>query len=317
MATKVFLKGLNVVIDAPNVVPRWIPQRAARVQPHGDRLQFHDSETGQSFFVDFDDLRDADNNGFATIEDAENYVSDFIGGFKSGETNGGNSSATNFSLTAQNYNDLSLVSGDNIGDLAFVFNSQGTKWLPGPLLGTFYPKGVYVWDGSLWVSNRNDISLELQRLQTGWAFYIDDQYTEASPFVVSQGQTVKLPNNAATIINTQLPLGYSDFYDGNKINTKNVFDSIAVSVRFKAKGSINQSGMAYYLDIGGTQGRIISDSRRFLRTAGVENPFNLESTPFCGSTFLANGCDVLVEAISGNLSIYDIQYKITLDHQGR
>ncbi len=38
------------------------------------------------------------------------------------------------------------------GDLAWCSSSQGTPWLPGSLLGTWYPAGVYVYDGtdSLW-----------------------------------------------------------------------------------------------------------------------------------------------------------------------
>lgn len=156
-----------------------------------------------------------------------------------------------------------------------------------------------------------------KKTNSGWAFYSDTTYVEGSPFTVSQGSKVKLPNNKGIVIEDNLPKGYSSFYDNDKIITENSGDSISVSVRFKVKSTINQGGFSYSLDIGGTQGEIVGDSRRLLRGAGAENKINLESTPFCGNTFISNGADVFVEAISGTMLIYDISYKITLNHVGK
>lgn len=75
----------------------------------------------------------------------------------------GNSTTTiGFSFVEQNYNDLSAISGTAIGQLAYVVNSQGTAWLPGTIGGDYYPKGIYVWDGVNWVSDRNAIATQLQ-----------------------------------------------------------------------------------------------------------------------------------------------------------
>ena len=79
--------------------------------------------------------------------------------FKQGGGNG--SSGVTITQTANNYSSLS--SGTTVGDLAYVYNSQGTAWLPGSLGGTFYPKGFYVWDGLIWVSDRNAIANQLQQ----------------------------------------------------------------------------------------------------------------------------------------------------------
>ena len=61
---------------------------------------------------------------------------------------------------AANYN--SLTPGNTIGELAYCNQSQGTQWLPSTLGGTFYPSGWYLWNGSAWVSDRNNLVNQLQ-----------------------------------------------------------------------------------------------------------------------------------------------------------
>ena len=67
-----------------------------------------------------------------------------------------------FGYTATNYNDLLTKSGMTDSDLAYVFNSQGTQWLPGTIGGSYYPQGIYVYSGTTWTSDRNNIALQLQ-----------------------------------------------------------------------------------------------------------------------------------------------------------
>lgn len=38
----------------------------------------------------------------------------------------------------------------NSGKIYIALSSQGTRWLPGPLGGTYYAKGFYISDGALW-----------------------------------------------------------------------------------------------------------------------------------------------------------------------
>lgn len=64
--------------------------------------------------------------------------------------------------TANNFS--SLVNGTSVGQLAYTNNSEGTRWLPGALLGTYYPSGWYRWDGANWISDRNAIAEQLQLL---------------------------------------------------------------------------------------------------------------------------------------------------------
>ena len=56
-----------------------------------------------------------------------------------------------------------LISGSELGDLAYVEGSQGTYWLPNTLGGTYYPAGWYVWNGTDWVSDRDAIANQLEQ----------------------------------------------------------------------------------------------------------------------------------------------------------
>lgn len=66
-----------------------------------------------------------------------------------------------FSYLSDNYTELSSITGMMDGQIAYVENSEGTKWLPSSLGGTFYPSGIYLYNGSSWVSDRNDIALTI------------------------------------------------------------------------------------------------------------------------------------------------------------
>lgn len=55
-----------------------------------------------------------------------------------------------------------LVDGTEIGQLAYCNQAEGTQWLPSDLGGTHYPAGWYLWNGSEWVSDRNNIAQQLQ-----------------------------------------------------------------------------------------------------------------------------------------------------------
>ena len=69
-----------------------------------------------------------------------------------------------FSFLGQNFTNLNSVAPQPIaaGTIAYAFNSEGTAWLPGTLGGSYYPKGIYVSDGTNWVSDRNAIAQQLQ-----------------------------------------------------------------------------------------------------------------------------------------------------------
>lgn len=70
------------------------------------------------------------------------------------------SNSVTVSQRAANYESLS--DGTNVGQIAYVNLPTGTSWLPLDYGGTFYPRGWYLWNGSTWISDRNDLSEQLQ-----------------------------------------------------------------------------------------------------------------------------------------------------------
>jgi hypothetical protein len=74
---------------------------------------------------------------------------------------GGGTSNQPYTFYALDYNDLQTKTGMVSGDIAYVQDSQGTQWLPGTSGGTYYAKGLYLYNGTTWVSDRNAIALEL------------------------------------------------------------------------------------------------------------------------------------------------------------
>ena len=61
---------------------------------------------------------------------------------------------------AANY--AALVDGNTTGALAYCNLPQGTQWLPGTVGGNYYPAGWYLWNGTIWTSDRNNIVNQLQ-----------------------------------------------------------------------------------------------------------------------------------------------------------
>jgi len=61
---------------------------------------------------------------------------------------------------AANY--AALVNGTTTGELAYCNLPQGTRWIPGSAGGNYYAAGWYLWNGTNWTSDRNNIVNQLQ-----------------------------------------------------------------------------------------------------------------------------------------------------------
>jgi len=144
----------------------------------------------------------------------------------------------------------------------------------------------------------------------GWGIYRDTIYTLASPFSVTSGSRVKLANNNGAGIISQLPLGVSSFYDATtgKLIATNDGDVLSLTLRFKAKMSVLNGYFDLDIDIGGTQNVISGESVLFTRGSGTEQRFDVDLDYFTGSTFIANGGDLNITPINGNIDIYDISF---------
>ena len=154
---------------------------------------------------------------------------------------------------------------------------------------------------------------------TGWGRYLDNTYTSGSPLSISNGVRATLTNNALNKLETQLPTGVSTFFNEStqKVTAINDGDSYNLSIRFKAKMSVNNGYFDIDLDIGGTQGIISQESIVFTRGSGTEQRFDVDLTVFSGSTFVANGGTLSITPQNGNMDIYDISFVIVRTHKAR
>lgn len=145
----------------------------------------------------------------------------------------------------------------------------------------------------------------------GWAQYSDTVYTIPSPFVVVEGATGNVPNNAGSVINQYLPLGVASFYDGTKITPDIAGDYCIVTIRCMASCTKTGGYGTLSIDIGGAQGKIFPHLLVFPKGATTWHPFDIAIPCYMLDTFKANGGVVKLDAQLGDISIATIAYQIT------
>lgn len=157
---------------------------------------------------------------------------------------------------------------------------------------------------------------------SGWAQYSDGQYTAGNPFVVTAGTTVAIPNNSASTITSQLPTGSSGFYNGTRFTPDASGDAYNIRLSFTAFSSANNGAFALELDISaaGDGSNIITRTpTRMLTGAGSGNArlYSQDYPVYALGTFLANGALPRVDAVTGDLTMYNISFVIFKTHSAR
>ena len=155
---------------------------------------------------------------------------------------------------------------------------------------------------------------------TGWAQYGDTQYTNLSPFVITSGTEVNIPNNAGSNIVNHLPPNVSSLYNGTDILAQNSGDGYIWRLAFTGFSSAAQGEYAVKMDISAARdgsGIILATPVKMLKGSGSGNAsiYSMEFDGYSLSTFIANGARFRIESISGNLSMYNITYFIKRDHR--
>jgi hypothetical protein len=115
----------------------------------------------------------------------------------------GGSGGTAYIGVFTNYTDLiTQYPTAPILSLAYVQNSQGTPWLPGSLLGTFYSKGTYLFDGVNWVDGLDEVSEELDNLVKS-IFYNNDGILSSNRMVNGNSKNLTFNNLLTTQFNSE------------------------------------------------------------------------------------------------------------------
>lgn len=153
---------------------------------------------------------------------------------------------------------------------------------------------------------------------TGWADYVDDTYTSASPLILVASTKVTLPNNAMTVRDSQKPIDVTTFYDSatSTITGRNG-DGINIGIEFKARPtSAATTRLTVAIDIGGAVGEIYTRDFVLAKGNGVEHYYLSSFSAYTLGTWETNGGTVKIVSTAG-AEIYDIRYVITRTHKAR
>ncbi len=153
---------------------------------------------------------------------------------------------------------------------------------------------------------------------TGWGDYVDDQYTSGSPLALAGGVKVTLPNNAATIRDSQKPIDVSTFYDSStQTITGRNGDAINLVIEFKARPTTSSvTRLSLSIDIGGVVGEIYPNTFVLAKGQNQEHYYLQTISAYTLDTWETNGGTVKIES-NQSAEVYDIRYVITRTHKAR
>ena len=164
-----------------------------------------------------------------------------------------------------------------------------------------------------------DISaLDNLKYNTGWCWFVDNQYTVSSPLAIAAGKTDVLTNNSNTVDSTQwkpartLPFNYVT----NKLESFALGAKFNIEIRFKAKSSDVNGKFNIFLDLGTGASPLIANQKTeiFAFGSNAQQFFTMELNYFAGVNLMANNGIIYIQSTLGITSIYDIDFLITLDH---
>ncbi len=142
---------------------------------------------------------------------------------------------------------------------------------------------------------------------TGHAFYSSSTGTQAVPITITQGTKQSL-NFDTVIYEDYLPDGATTFFTGGRFTPQSVGDTYQIGVRFYAASSIGNGGFSVSVDISaaGDGSNIVGQKAvRMLRGSNSTDYYTVGVDVFSRDAFIANGGLISIEAIDGNISIYD------------
>lgn len=171
---------------------------------------------------------------------------------------------------------------------------------------------------------KDNVSAELLTYLTnsaqasGWFQASDNTYTSSSPFSITANVRTKLDFNADSIIDTYVPSGTtaSTFYDtvNNKIYGENDGDAFIIRVNATVKPAATNSYITFDLDIGGSQGIILENTRSLIKGTAAQ-PVSKSDLIYTLNTFNTNGGEIYVTC-NNNCDFYDMSFVMTRVHKG-
>lgn len=155
-------------------------------------------------------------------------------------------------------------------------------------------------------------------LYTGVAAYSDSTYSSGSPFSLSAGVKVTLPNDASGVWDAQIPIDIDSLYmaSDSTITGRNG-DGLNIDIEFKAKPTTaSNTKLSVTIDIGGAVGELYPRDFIMTKGNGVEHYYLSSFNVYTLDTWEANGGRVKIVSDAA-ADVYDIRYVITRTHKAR
>lgn len=148
----------------------------------------------------------------------------------------------------------------------------------------------------------------------GWFVIRDGQYTQASPLPVQAGQEIQLTNDGLLgVDDAYAPDGLmvNDFYDAQtgRLLAPSIGKDFFCRVNFMYLPDTIDAEVKGYIDIGGAQNKITSDTASHSLGAGVADEMSLLMSYYQRETFQANGGQVLIRPTRKGV-LWGISYTI-------
>lgn len=165
----------------------------------------------------------------------------------------------------------------------------------------------------------SEVDTTVETPWTGWEHSVDSTYTSGSPLSITGGTRTKVTIDGAGTAseNSYLPEEASALWNvGN-----NTFDPVYVGdcydVRLQFKCSTTNSGdyVDCDLDIGGSLGVILAETRPILKASDATNTVVFSWPVFTMDTFLANSGEFYITP-SANTDFWDFAITIIKTHNG-
>jgi hypothetical protein len=150
----------------------------------------------------------------------------------------------------------------------------------------------------------------------GWARYVDTQYTQASPFSLTDGVQVILPNNGGSTTKSRIS---SDFYDSStkKIVGLKLNEVQIISIEFKAEApNANQTYLDLAITNGGGNIQNLEKAIGFVRGNATTEIFHNMFQYYIDQEFIDNGATIKIKTVGGSGTIWDIEYFIQRSQYG-
>lgn len=156
---------------------------------------------------------------------------------------------------------------------------------------------------------------------TGWAQYIDGQYTSGSPLSVNNAKvllTIDTTIGTGSKIETYLPSGVDSFWDEStdRIQAQKEGDAYTIRVNFVGDPSgISDFGQIIF-DIGDSAPDIPIATRTVSFAKATATSVSTTTSLFSLATFVENGCKIYFDTSDSgdSVDIYDISIVITRTH---